>query len=205
MVFYSRTLHSALRTLLWVMVSVFLFSVSVSADAAAPEEGNGIFPSFGDGPVEVRIYASYFCPPCRAMEPELEPILEELVETGRIRLTFVDVPVGNFKPYIYGFLFALNNDKSMENAARVRRILFDVAGKRGGKQEIQEAFEREGIRYTPFDPEAVFLRFNQLIREDAVRVTPSAAIHKKGEGKTIKGGRDILAALEALKSEENGS
>ena len=202
MVFCSPSLH---RALLWVLVSVFLFSVPASAGAAASEEGNGVFPSFGDGPVEVRIYASYFCPPCRALEPELEPILEELVETGRIRLTFVDVPVGNFKPYIHGFLFALNDEKSMENAARVRRVLFDVAKKRGGKQEIQEAFEREGIHNTPFDPEEVFLRFNQLMGEDAVRVTPSAAIYKDGEGKTITGGRDILSALEALKSEENSS
>jgi len=202
MVFYSLSLH---RALLWALLSVFLFSVFASAGSAASEEGNGVFPSFGEGPVEVRIYASYFCSPCRALEPELEPILEELVETGRIRLTFVDVPDGNFKPYIHGFLFALNDDKSMENAARVRRILFDVAKNRGGKQEIQETFEREGIRHTPFDPEAVFLRFNQLIREDAVRVTPSAAIHKKGEGKTITGGRDILSALRALKSEENGN
>lgn len=182
---------------------IFLANVAIAADTS--EKDDGIFPSFGTGPVEVRIYASYFCPPCRALEPELEPLLEELVETNKIQVTFVDVPMGQSAPYIHYFLYALNNDKSMKNAIKVRHILFDVAKAHGGPEDIREAFEKEGVAYEPFDLTEVFLRFNQFLSEDSIRSTPSAAIHKDEKNKTITGGRDIIAAMKELINNNNNN
>lgn len=179
----------------------FLLQMPVAADPSKGE--NDVFPSFGTGPVDVRIYASYFCPPCRALEPELEPIVKQLVETDTIRVTFVDMPFSQAMPYIRHFLYALNEDDSLENAFKVRHVLFDVAQKYGETEDIRQAFENEGIPYTPFDPTAVFMESNRFMQEDGIRATPSATIRMNGETNLYRGGRNILPALEGLKNGED--
>ncbi len=183
--------------------AVLLLFMHVPAAADEPEGRVDFFPSFGTGPVEVRIYASYFCPPCRALEPELEPVLKELVKTGSIQVTFVDAPFAQAIPYIHYYLYALNEEGSLDNAFKVRHILFDVAKKYGGAEDIREAFENEGIPYAPFDPSAVFMQFNQYFQDDGVRSTPSATIRMNGESSLYTGGRNILPALEDLKGDKD--
>ena len=202
-------LHSRLfgqRELFFAVVvsAVLIFSAQGVSAADAPGKGPGVFPVFGEGPVEVRIYASYFCPPCRSLEPVLEPVLEELVDAGKIRVIFVDLPVGPAMPYIRHFLYALNNDKSMKNAFHVRHILFDLAKKDGDADDIREAFEKEGISYEPFDTKEIFMTYNQYLKEDYIRRTPSASIRKDGTSITHMGGGNILSALEDLKNDKNG-
>ncbi len=183
--------------------AILFFFISMSVTAGPRKDKNDFFPSFGTGPVEVRIYASYFCPPCRALEPELEPILKELVETDTVRVTFVDAPFAQAIPYIHYYLYALNEEGSLDNAFKVRHILFDVAKKYGGAEDIREAFENEGVPYAPFDPSAVFMQFNQFFQEDGVRSTPSATIRINGESSLYTGGRNILPALEDLKGDKD--
>lgn len=190
-----------LHAIIAVAMLFFLLDMPVAADASEGE--SDVFPSFGTGPVDVRIYASYFCPPCRALEPELEPIVKELVETDTIRVTFVDVPFSQAMPYIHHFLYALNEDDSIGNAFKVRHVLFDVAQKYGDTEDIRQAFEKEGIPYTPFDPTAVFMESNRFMQEDGIRATPSATIRMKGETNLYRGGKNILSALEGLKNGED--
>ncbi len=187
-----------LHAIMVVGVLFFLLHVPVAADPLKGE--NDVFPLFGTGPVDVRIYASYFCPPCRALEPELEPIVKELVETDTIRVTFVDVPFAQAMPYIQHFLYALHEDNRLDNAFTVRHILFEVAKKYGDADDIRQAFENEGILYAPFDPTAVFMEFNRFLQEDGIRSTPSATIRINGETNLYTGGRNILPALEDLRS-----
>ncbi len=184
------------------LAAVFLLLPAHGVKAAS---GDDVFPSFGNGPVDVRIYASYFCPPCRLLEPELEPVLSELVEDGKIRATFVDVPLSRAIPYIHYFLYALNEDPGMENAFRVRHVLFDVAKERGGPDEIRKAFEEEGIAHESFDLTGVFTKMNRYLQEDAIRSTPSAVIQTETESTLYTGGGSILEALEAIKQDEYGS
>lgn len=182
-----------------IMAVVFLFFFLHMPVAADPfKEKNDVFPSFGTGLVDVRIYSSYFCPPCRATEPELEPIVKELVKTDTIRITFVDVPFAQAMPYIQHFLYALHEDNSLDNAFIVRHILFDTAEKYGDADDIRQTFENEGIRYAPFDPTTVFMQLNQFLQEDGIRSTPSATIRINGETHLYTGGRNILPALEDL-------
>jgi thiol-disulfide isomerase/thioredoxin len=194
---------SFLREIMPVVIVFFLLHMPVAADPL--KDKKDVFPSFGTGPVDVRIYASYFCPPCRAMEPELEPIVKELVKTDTIRITFVDVPFAQAMPYIQHFLYALHEDSSLDNAFTVRHILFDTAEKYGDADDIRQAFENEGIRYTPFDPTTVFMQFNQFLREDGIRSTPSATIRINGKTNFYNGGRNILPALEDLISGKDES
>jgi len=188
--------------LFFVMAFIALAFFLVPVHAAKAASGDEVFPSFGNGPVEVRIYASYFCAPCRFLEPELEPVLSELVEDDKIRATFVDVPLSRAIPYIHYFLYALNEDHGLENAFRVRHVLFDVAKERGGPDEILKAFEEEGIAHESFDLTGVFTKMNQYLKEDAIRSTPSAVIRTETESTLYTGGGSILEALEAIKAND---
>lgn len=192
-----------LHAIIAVAILIFLLQMPAAAD---PYKGKiEVFPSFGNGPVDVRIYASYFCPPCRALEPELEPIVKELVETDTIRVTFVDVPFSKAMPYIHHFLYALNEDDSLENAFKVRHLLFDIAQKNGDTEDIRQAFKNEGIKFAPLDPTPVFEKSNRFMQEDGIRATPSATIRMNGETNLYRGGRNILPALEGLKNGEDNS
>jgi thiol-disulfide isomerase/thioredoxin len=186
------------------------FTVAVTALAAVltiqtlnagedfdPEEG--VFPVFGTGPVEVRIYSNYFCGPCRLLEPDVEPVLHELVANGKISLTFVDIPFPRAMPYIQYYLYAMNVDDSIEQAFRVRGMLFDIAAEQGSAEDIRKSFERERVGIDPFDLNAVFSRFNEMLLDDEIRSTPSAVLYSDDSSSVYTGRESILAALEDLK------
>lgn len=184
-----------IATVLMAVIAIQFSGAGMERDMPANE---GAFPSFGTGPVEVRIYASYFCPPCRMLEPEIEPILHELLASGKIRLVLIDMPFPQSIPFIHSFLFALNADQSIENAFKVRGILFDIAANRGGSEEIIDRFEQEQVDVEPFDLMEAFGKFNQMMQEDGVRSTPSAVVYRNGSGERHAGRADILEALKNI-------
>jgi len=159
------------------------------------------FPVYGSGPIQVQMYTDYFCPPCRAMEPAVEPLLIELVKNDKIRLTLVDVPLSRISAlYARYFLYALKTGNSFEQALKVRNILFIAADQRiTMKEKIEELFKSKKIPYTPFEPKPVFARFNTLIRDDGVNATPSCVIVRNGKKEKFVGGDDIIKALKGLK------
>ena len=57
------------------------------------------FPTYGSGAIQVRIYTDYFCPPCRGMEPAVEPLLRNLIKKNAITLTMVDMPIYRQSPF----------------------------------------------------------------------------------------------------------
>jgi protein-disulfide isomerase len=88
------------------------------------------FPTYGLGAVQVCIYTDYFCPPCRGMEPAVEPLLRDLIKRNVIRVTLVDMPFSKYSPlYASYFLYALKTKNDLEYALKVRNILFDAAAK----------------------------------------------------------------------------
>jgi thiol:disulfide interchange protein DsbA len=181
------------------LFAMILAGLIVAADGSA-EERNPPFPSYGSGPVEVRIYSDYFCSPCRAMEPAMEPILKHLLKKNAIRLTLVDAP---FHPltslYARYFLYAIKENNDVDHAFRVRNILFEASNKSiTTKEQIEAIFKEKWIPYAVFDTKSAFGGYSVLLKEDKIDATPTCVIIKSGQKKTFVGGPDIINALKAL-------
>ena len=173
----------------------------IVAGIGSAEERNPPFPSYGSGLVEVRLYTDYFCPPCRAMEPTVEPLLKDLLKKNAIRLTLVDTPYNQHTPlFARNFLYALNENNDLDHAFLVRNILLEASTNKDFKtQERMEAlFKEKGIPYTVFDAKPAFDHYNALIKEDKINATPTCVVIKSGQKKAFVGGPDIINAIKAL-------
>jgi len=160
------------------------------------------FPAFGSGKIEVRLYTDYFCPPCRKMEPAVEPILMDLIRRGVIRLTLVDIPFSRHSIlYTRYFLYALKGKNELEHALKVRNILFETAGSGNvtTQEQLESLLKGKRISFQPFDLKSVFDRFNALIWEDHIDATPTCVIIKSGKKEIFAGGEDIVNALKRLR------
>ena len=182
------------------LFTMFLAGLIV-AGAGSAEVRNPPFPSYGSGPIEVRIYSDYFCPPCRAMEPAVDPILKDLLKKNVIRLTLVDTPFHPHTPlYARYFLYALKENNDVEHAFRVRNILFEASTNKSitTKERIEAIFKEKEIPYAVFDAKSAFEGYNVLLKEDNIKATPTCVIIKSGQKKTFAGGADIVNALKYL-------
>lgn len=157
------------------------------------------FPSYGTGKVIVRIYTDYFCPPCRAAEPELEPLLIDLVKSKKITVTFVDTPIyKDSQIYARYFLYVLNKKNDFEQALQVRSALFEAAVNKISKESLEEFLNGKGIAFTPFDAVPVLKKLNGLLQDDKVTGTPTCVIVKNGISDKRVGGGEILKALKEI-------
>ncbi len=158
------------------------------------------FPKYGKGKINVRIYTDYFCPPCRASEHKIEPVIEKLVKQNVITITFADTPVNPYSPlYAKYFLYALKAKNIFANAILIRQTLFKAAEKKITDEEIlKKHLKQNKIAFTPFDVKSVFTKLNEFLNNDKIRATPSCVIEKNGKSETFIGGEAILNALKAL-------
>ncbi|MCX5831539.1 MAG: thioredoxin domain-containing protein [Deltaproteobacteria bacterium] len=189
--------HKQLTISFLTMIIAGLIVVGIGS----AEERNLPFPSYGSGPVEVRLYTDYFCPPCRAMEPAVEPLLKDLLKKNMIRLTLVDAPYNPATPlYAKYFLYALNENNDLDHAFRVRNILIEAATNKDFKtqERIEALFKEKGIPSAVFDAKPAFDRYNALIKEDKINATPTCVVIRNGQKKAFVGGPDIINALKAL-------
>lgn len=179
--------------------SVFLSFFSGSATPAYAEETR--IPSFGDGPVKVRIYTDYFCPPCRSMEPDLEPIIVDLVRRRIAAVTFVDTPVHR-ETILYAkcFLGIADGRSDISQILRARAALFKAAEKNIRSLPDLEAFLGErGLKCRYVDSSQAFETFRKHLREDRIDSTPSCVVEGPGGRKKFTGARNILKALTRLR------
>jgi len=159
------------------------------------------FPTYGAGAIQVRLYTDYFCPPCRAMEAPVEPVLRDLLKRKIITLTLVDTPFNRYSPlFARYFLYALKGKNDFEHALKVRNILFEAAtdAQITTKEQLEEIFKSKAIPYAAFEPKPVFNRYNVLITEDNIRSTPTCVIIRGGKKETFVGNQDIVKALKHL-------
>lgn len=159
-------------------------------------------PTFGSGPVQLRLYTDYFCSPCRDMEPGIEPLLIDLVKDGIIQLTFIDVPTSRHTVlYANYFLFSLGARKDIDSAIKARRVLFEAAEKKitdGGK--LVSFLKKKGINFKAVDPYPVFNFWNNCMQEDKIQSTPSCVIIDGDKKETHRGNIDVPKAIEKLKN-----
>jgi len=183
------------------LLTMILTGLIVAGGGSAEEQRNLPFPSYGSGPVEVRLYTDYFCPPCRAMELAVEPILKDLLKKNAIRLILVDVPFNQLTPlFARNFLYALKWNNELEHAFRVRNVLLEASTRKDvtTQERIEALFREKGIPSSVFDAKPAFDRYNALIKEDKIDATPTCIVIQNGQKKAFVGGPDIINALRAL-------
>lgn len=182
-----------------IVLGFILFSVFFKGSATPAYADDIVMPSFGDGKIEVRLYTDYFCNPCRELEPQIEPLIIELVENDAITITFVDTPIHPQTTfYAKYFLYILNENKDFKNALHARSVLFEAAKEKIRKSEKLEDFiKKKVISFKPFNTEATFKIFSECLARDKIRATPTCVIYKDGK-RDIFIGSDIKRALEQL-------
>jgi hypothetical protein len=158
-----------------------------------------VMPTFGKGPVEVRIYTDYFCEPCRNEEAEVMALVTKLTEKNLIRVTFIDFPIHpETVRYVGFFLAAINAKQEFGQAVLVRAALFEAAEKRTSEKELELFLKQKGIPLLPLDTAPVFKIFTKYITEDQINSTPSFVINGPKGKQTLVGKSNILSALHNL-------
>lgn len=150
-----------------------------SALPAYAQDKNAVIPSLGKGSYEVLILADYFCPPCRRIDTKTEPLLKELLNTGKIKLTFVDVPFSRPAPtFAKYYLYAVNASDRADNIFHIRRVLFDAAQDKRVKNEneLLEYLKEKNINLKIMDEKSVFPLLTAVIKEHRVNATPTCVI-----------------------------
>jgi thiol-disulfide isomerase/thioredoxin len=185
-----------------VFFCLFVFIISVAPAAGAEKEA---VPSYGQGPLEILIFSDYFCPPCQALEPKLEPVLNALYKQGNVKIRFVDTPMHKETPLFAKFyIYAAKAAPDYGAAVRARQVLFALAGKENViwmDERIEEAFRKEKVAFTPFDFRTAQPEINRLIREHKVDSTPTCVILSPGKkARKYTGAEDILKGLTSLQT-----
>jgi len=159
-------------------------------------------PAFGAGRTQVRLYVSYFCPPCRALEPQAAPVLESLVRRNVITLTFVDVPSNKTSvEYASTFLKAVHGKQDIGTAMAARKLLISAAENGIKEKSVLESYLKgRGVALVKtYDPACTFRVYSQYMRQDRVTATPTCVIvDAAGRKMTFNGGQEILDALNKL-------
>ena len=182
-----------------IVIGFIIFSLLFEGSVTPVYAEDTPMTSFGKGRIEVRIYTDYFCNPCRAVEPELEPLIRSLMKKRKITIVFVDTPIHPHTPlYAKYFLYALNENKDFNNALHVRSALFEAAKQNITENERLDDFLRQkGIKLKFFNTKTVFAALSSYLREDAINATPTCVIYNNRKKEKFVG-PDIIKALESL-------
>jgi thiol-disulfide isomerase/thioredoxin len=184
-----------------MVLALILFSLFFEGSVTPSYAEEGVIPTFGQGKINVRLYTDYFCPPCRAMEPDVELLLADLVKSKKINLTFVDTPLYQYSSlYARYYLYAMNERREFERALAARAALIESAKQNIGEPARIEAYLADkGIRIKPFNTKPVLDVFNKSLKEDGITSTPTCVIENNGKKEKVTGKVDIINTLEALK------
>jgi thiol-disulfide isomerase/thioredoxin len=181
-----------------VMISAFSGSVTPAYGAEASP-----VPSFGKGKVEIIVFTDYFCPPCQAVEKDLEPVLESVLGKGQATVTFVDMPIHKRTPlYAKYFLYAVRAGKDYREAMKARHELFDLAkgSAPGSDADLAGALQARHVRLAQHDEKPTFQAWNEIIRQYGITSTPTLVVKHSGtDVRTYRGSTEIRQGLESLK------
>ncbi len=179
-----------------------LFTFSGSTTPAYGQDKNTLIPSLGKGQYEVLMFSNYFCPPCRRIDTKAEPLLSELLATGKVKITFIDVPFHkNTVMYANAYLYAINAGADDNKVLHIRKLLFDAAqDKRIDSQDALIQFMKEKkIAGKTYDVNPVFAAWSDLIKKHKVDRTPTClVIYPGGNVHKYVGDEDIWKGLMKL-------
>jgi len=193
---YSRQQRCFIKLISGIIL--FLFLSTIVATVSAQEMS---LLSFGKGKTQVRLYADYFCGPCRSLEPRIEYLISDLVKRDIITIIFIDAPFHKYSSlYAKYFLYILSDKKEIGHALKARNMLFEASKGPIEDQEKLEAFiQNKGFKFKIFDVKPVFAILQNFIREDQLNATPTCIIIDGKKKKAFHNGEDIVRALEKLR------
>jgi thiol:disulfide interchange protein DsbA len=196
-----------LPLLLFSLLGYFtiLLTFSGSVTPAYGQDATNSVPTLGKGVYEVAIFADYFCPPCRRIDTKAEPLLKELLSTGKVKITFVDVPFHSATPiYAKYYLCAANASPDVNTILHVRKILFEAAQTKSiQKEETLIAYLKEQkISWKAMDEKSIFPMMSAIIKENNIKATPTCVIrYSTKDIKKFVGDDEIWNGLTTLKTQ----
>jgi thiol:disulfide interchange protein DsbA len=181
-----------------------LFTFSGSVTPAYGQDATSSVPTLGKGAYEVAIFADYFCPPCRRIDTKAEPLLKELLATGKVKITFVDVPFHSATSiYAKYYLYAANADSDTYNILHVRKILFEAAQAKHIQTEkaLVAYLKEQKISWKIFDEKSILTMLSAIIKENNIKATPTCVIrYSTKDVKKFVGDDEIWNGLTSLKT-----
>jgi len=181
-----------------------LLTFSGSVTPAYGQDKTSLIPSLGKGKYEIVMFADYFCPPCKRIDTKAETILKELLASGKVKITFVDVPFSRATPiYAKHYLYAANANGSSNNILHVRRLLFEAAQvQRIQTEDALVAYLKEQkIFWKALDEKSIFTLMSAKIKENKVNSTPTCVIkYSATDVKKYVGDDEIWDGLTKLKA-----
>lgn len=176
----------------------------VLAAGAAYAQAQNTIPSVGTGSCEIIMFSDYLCPPCKQLDTKIEPLLKELLATGKVKITFADVPFHRETPlYVRIFLYAVNAGPKDEEIFRIRRVLFTAAQEKGinDREALLAYVKEQNIVWRSFEVKPIFNRLSQMIKQFKVDESPTCVIrYSVAEEKKYAGTEEIWDGLQKLKA-----
>lgn len=162
-----------------LFVRLFLILVVFGNAAITYSAETATMPTYGRGPKELIVFTDYFCPPCMAIEKDLEPAIQKLLSRGRVKVIFVDVPGHEYTAlYAKYFLFSTQGAPGYKNVMHARNVLFALAKQNLAKTEaeIEKAFAAKGVAFKSFNPKPVYAEWNKILTRYKIKTTPTCIL-----------------------------
>jgi hypothetical protein len=163
----------------------------------------GAIPSMGTGSCEIMIFSDYFCPPCKQTDMHAELLMRDLLATGKVKITFVDVQFNTLAPkYTKYYLSAVNANAEVGNVLNVRRTLFEAAQDKHIQTEdaLSAYLKHKNIAIKPMDAYRVYPLINSAISGARITTTPTCIVRGFPFGeKRYDGEEEIINGLNELK------
>jgi len=199
---YCNIMKKVLFTVVVFIALVFAApSAWLSGSAEGIQSTDMFLLAFGKGKVEVKLYSDYFCGACKALEPNIEYLVGDLVKRNVITITFVDTPLHkNSAMYARYFLYILNTRKEIGHALKARAALFEAAQQNiTDKDKLEDFLTAKGFKLKSFDTKPVFAVLQGYLRVDHVNATPTCVSVRGDKKEFYQGVANITKMFEGLK------
>ena len=156
-----------------------LLTFSGSVTSAYGQEVVRVIPALGKGPYEIIMFSDYLCPPCRRIDLKTEPLLKELLASGKLKITFVDIPFSAVTPmYAKYYLYSVNAGADEHGILHIRRVLFDAAQGKNIKMEddLIGYLKEQKISWKAMNEKSIFPLLSAITKEHKIDTTPTCVI-----------------------------
>jgi uncharacterized membrane protein/thiol-disulfide isomerase/thioredoxin len=197
--------------LLLIVLLAYCFIVLTFSGSPTPAYGaeQSPVPSYGSGPYELIVFTDYFCPPCQALESEMDPALNDILSRGGVKVTFIDLPIHKqtilFAKY---FLYIAGTTHHFKDILHARKVLFALAKSQtiDNDDNLAKALTAQGITFNSYDLKAVYRALNQTIKTYSVRVTPTCIVkYSDSDTRKYSGTNEIRGGLAMLRATQSSN